>query len=154
MPIPFAIFLLMYMIWGHQVSLLSIMTPKNLVSFTSVIWLPFMRIPSILREKCLGVNNMKFVLSMLRDNLLAFTQQYTLPISTFIWLTTSFKFFPVQKRIVSSTKSIGIKRLETEGKSFIWIKNSKGPSIKPWGTPHFIALKSDSCLLYTTACDL
>ena len=58
----------------------------------------------MLRGKHFGVNNMKLVLSTFKDNLFAFTQEYILP---------------VQKRLVSSTKRIGKKNLETEGKSFI-----------------------------------
>ena len=54
-----------------------------------------------------------------RLNLFAFTQEYILSISTFISLTISFKFLPVQKRLVSSAKRIGKKNLETEGKSFL-----------------------------------
>ena len=73
----------------------------------------------MLRGKHFGVNNMKLVLSTFKDNLFAFTQEYILSISTFISLTISFKFLPVQKRLVSSAKRIGKKNLETEGKSFI-----------------------------------
>ena len=119
MPMPFAIFLLMYIIWGDQFNLLSIITPRNLVSFTSEIRLPFIRRSFMLRGEHFGVNNMKLVLSTFKDNLFAFTQEYILSISTFISLTISFKFLPVQKRLVSSAKRIGKTNLETEGKSFI-----------------------------------
>ena len=73
----------------------------------------------MLRGKHFGVNNMKLVLSTFKDSLLAFTQEYILSISTFISLTISFKFLPLQKRLVSSAKRIGKKNLEAEGKSFI-----------------------------------
>ena len=73
----------------------------------------------MLREKHFGVNNMKLVLSTFKDNFFAFTQEYILSISTFISLTISFKFLPVQKRLVLSVKRIGKKNLETERKSFI-----------------------------------
>ena len=73
----------------------------------------------MLRGKHFGVNNMKLVLSTFKDNLFAFTQEYILSISIVISLTTSFKFLPVQKRLVSSAKRIDKKNLETEGKSFI-----------------------------------
>ena len=74
---------------------------------------------SIFREKHLGVNNMKLVFSTFNDNLFALTQEYVLYISTFISLTISPKLLPVQKRLVSSAKRIGITSLDTEGKSFI-----------------------------------
>ena len=89
----------MYIIWGDQFDLLSIITPRNLVSFTSEIRLPFIRRSFMLRGKHFGVNNMKLVLSTFKDSLLAFTQEYILSISTFISLTISFKFLPLQKRI-------------------------------------------------------
>ena len=73
----------------------------------------------MLRGKHFGVNNMKLVLSTFKDNLFAFTQEYILSISIVISLTTSFKFLPVQKRLVSSAKRIDEKNLETQGKSFI-----------------------------------
>ena len=53
-----------------------------------------------------GVNNMTFLLSTLRNSLFALTQEHIFYISLFIFCTKSSRFCPVQNRFVSSAKSI------------------------------------------------
>ena len=73
----------------------------------------------IVLEKHFGVNNMKFVLAIFKESLLAITQEYTFDISSFISLTRKYIFRPVQNKLVSSANNIGINKLETDGKSLI-----------------------------------
>ena len=65
---------MMYMICEDHFNFLSIMTPRNFVSFTSCTLIRFITISSVQREKFFGVNNIKLVLSMFKDSLLALTQ--------------------------------------------------------------------------------
>ena len=109
MPMPLAIFLLMCIVWGDQFSLLSIITPRNMVPLISDVLFPFMSRSSIFSGKHVGVNNIKLVFSTFNDNLFAFTQEYILSISAFFSLSISPKFLPVQKRLASSAKSFGKK---------------------------------------------
>ena len=57
-----------------------------------------------------------------------------------------------KKRLVSSANIIGSKIFEALQRSFTYIKNNKGPSIDPWGTPQaifakfvFLLLKDKNC---------
>ena len=56
------------------------------------------------------------------------------------------------KKLVSSAKSIGTKKLDTFVKSLVYKRKNMGPSMDPWGTPHLITLGSDSCPLCITDC--
>ena len=142
-PAPFATFLLMYVICGDQFSLQSMMTPRNLVSVTSMILFLSIDISFLDRGTYFAVKSMTFVLSMFRESLLALTHAYTLAIYLLISETISFRLYPVANRFVSSAKRIGMKYSETWGKSLIYNKKSKGPRMDPWGTPHLILLRSD-----------
>ena len=144
MPTPFATSLLMYLICGDQFSFQSMMTPRNLVSVTSIILFPSINISFMDRGTHFGVKSMKIVLSMFRESLLALTHAYILAISLLISETISFGLYPVANRFVSSAKRIGMKYSETWGKSLIYNKKSKGPRMDPWGTAHLILLRSDS----------
>ena len=50
---------------------------------------------------------------------------------------------PLENKFVSSANNIGIVCLQMEHKSLLLIKNSKGPSIDPCGTPHLIVFVDD-----------
>ena len=139
---PFAIFFRMYRLWVDHFNLLSIMTPRNLVCVTSATRIPFIIMSSIHRDEFLGVKSMKLVLSIFSDNLFEFTQEYIFAIYSFIlWL-----------RFVSSAKSIGMKSSDTLGSSFIYTRKSRGPTMEPWGIPHFSNLYSDSYPLKIADC--
>ena len=84
-PIPLAIFLLMYLICADHLSLLSMITPRNFVSFTSCILVWFITMWSAQWEEYLGINNIKLVLSMFKDNLFAFTHFAMSSISLWNW---------------------------------------------------------------------
>jgi len=58
------------------------------------------------------------------------------------------------KHYVSSTKRATLKYLVESGKSFMYTKNNKGPSILSWGTPEIIGRRVDKVLLILTICDL
>ena len=130
-PIPFAIFFRMYRIWVDHFNLLSMMTPRNLISVTSAIRIPFITMSSIHRDEFLGVKSMKLVLSIFSDNLFAFTQAYIFAISSFILWLRALRSLPVQNRFVSSAKSIGMKRSDPLGRSFIYTRKSRGPRMEP-----------------------
>ena len=149
-PIPLAILPLIYLRWLDHLRVLSMITPKNLVSSTSLILHLSIRISFMERGHRFGVNNMKFVLSTFRESLFALTHAYTFAISVLILSTIMSRSLPVQNKLVSSANKIGINHLETDGKSLIKIKNNSGPKIDPCGTPHLICLQSDLQSLYTT----
>ena len=44
-----------------------------------------------------------------------------------------------KKKLVSSANIIGTSTFEELGRSFTYNKNSNGPSIEPFGTPHLIS---------------
>ena len=107
------------------------MTPRNLISVTSAIRIPFIKMSSIHRDEFLGVKSMKLVLSIFSDNLFAFAQAYIFAISSFILWLGALRSVPVQNGFVSSAKSIGMKRLDTLGRSFIYTRKSRGPRMEP-----------------------
>ena len=114
----------MYCICADHFKLLSMITPRNLVSFTSAIGCPSTRILPIVLGKHFGVNSMKFVLSIFKESLLAFTQEYTFDISSFISLTSESIFRPVQNKLFYVTPSFGCQptHLVTLPPLHIWVK--------------------------------
>ena len=52
----------------------------------------------------------------------------------------------------SSANSVNVAFLETSGRSFMKIKNSKGPRVEPCGTPVFIVRVVDSILFSFVFC--
>ena len=53
------------------------------------------------------------------------------------------------KSVVSSALRINVNKLLAFGMSFIYIRNSNGPNIDPWGTPVKIVW-SDELSLFTS----
>jgi len=61
------------------------------------------------------------------------------------WLTVFSKiswFFPEIHKLISSAYKT-ILKLEAFTMSLIYIRNSKGPTTDPWGTPHVTFKKED-----------
>ena len=145
-PILFETFLEMWLICSAQVSLLSINTPRNFALETSLISLPFICMLEYSWFFPLGLNNIKLVLSTLRDSLLAFSQFSTLVSSVFIIFVSWVKFRELWNKVVSSANRIAVKKFDTDERSLIKIKNKSGPNIDPWGTPHFIGFNLEAVL--------
>ena len=59
--------------------------------------------------------------------------------SSFAKVSRVFKSLWEAKRVVSSAKS-SEKSFVAFGRSFMYIRNSKGPKMEPWGTPHATCL--------------
>ena len=93
MPVPFAILREIHLICSIQFSFLSIMIPRNLASSTSWILDPFIWMIGQLYFLPLGLNIIKFVLSIFRDNLLAFNHSIILLNSLLTTSDNSCKFF-------------------------------------------------------------
>ena len=98
---PFATFLLMYVMCEDQFSLQSMMTPRNLVSVTSIILFPSIHISFMDHGTHFGVKSIKFVLSMFRESLLALTHAYMLAISLLISETSRRLLMTSSLRYVS-----------------------------------------------------
>ena len=86
MPVPIVILREIHLICSIQFSLLLFMIPNNLASSTSWILDPFIWMVGQLSFLPLGLNIIKFVLSIFRDNLLALNHSIILLSSL---LTTS-----------------------------------------------------------------
>ena len=57
-------------------------------------------------------------------------------------LALSFSSLTIEKRDVSSAKSFALD-FNSSGKSLMYIRNSSGPKIDPWGTPAKTGLHED-----------
>ena len=152
-PMPLATFPLMYCTRAAKVKKGSIITPKNLVFSVIEIVTPSM-IKSVssnifaLRRR----NSMKWVFLRLSDNLFILSQSTTFAISVFIVLIRALGFFPERNRLESSANSKKKILLDTWARSFIYNKNSNGPSIDPCGTPHVMVRWLEQTLWYSTNC--
>ena len=93
----------------------------------------------------------KFVFVMFRDNLFIQSQSYNFLSSVFIFFSKSFK---LSDSIVSSAKRKKLSFLEMLGRSLIYIRNNRGSSTEPCGTPHVTYLVSEFTPLIKTNCFL
>ena len=105
-PVPLAILREIHFICSSQLSLLSIIIPKNFALSTSLIMDQFVLIEGQISFFPLGLNITKFVLSILRDNRLAFNRFITLLSSLFITVDNSCKLLALQSNVVSSANKI------------------------------------------------
>ena len=137
MPIPRDIFPLIYLTCASNVKCWSTITTKNFVwlvrlmttlsiikSLFKAIWPPFLR------------NSMKCVCFRFNESLLGFSQSTTLIISSFMICTRSSGFLPDTNIFESSAKKSENRILDTLAGSLMYNKNSNGPDMEPWGTPH------------------
>ena len=91
---------------------------------------------------------MKFVLPILIDNLLISHHFLTLASSEFIKCSSVFRSLAEAKTLVSSAKILKHNFSEQFGKSFMYIKNKRGPNVLPCGMPHSIVCLGDSTYMY------
>ena len=131
---------------------LSIITPRYL--YESQL---FKATPFILMDKfgisCFLLSIINFDLSVLRVSLLEANQTKTFSNSMFTSLSIFIKSsFWVHKNISSANNFI--KKLVASGKSFMKIRNNRGPRMDPYGTPYFILIKEDLTPLILTYCCL
>jgi len=78
----------------------------------------------------------RHVFSMLRDRRLALNHEFKSERVLYSTVLSSAWFELVIIELVSSAKSTIFEFIPAnKGKSFIYIINSKGPRIEPWGTP-------------------
>ena len=145
-PIRLAIFLLMNMAWQDNFNFLHMMTTIHFASFTFCILIWFMTIPSVQREMCFGVSNIKLVLLVFKDSI--DFSYFFIHVSDHF-----FKFsFRAEKIGIISKENWYLKGLDTFVKSLIYRRNNTGPSMDPWGTSHLINCSSDVCPLCMIDC--
>ena len=92
---------------------------------------------------------MKFVLSILIDTIF-----FTFASSEFIKCSSDFKSLAEAKTLVSSAKILKHNFSEQFGKSFMYIKNKRGPNVLPCGMPHNIVCSGDLTSPNATYCFL
>ena len=126
-PVPLAILQEIHFICSSQFSLLSIIIPKNFAISSSLIMDPFILKEGQISFFPLGLNIIKFVLSILRDNRLAFNHFITLLSSLFITVDNSCKLLALQNNVVSSANKI-----EGEFTGHRWIPLSKARDAELW----------------------
>ena len=73
--------------------------------------------------------------------------------SLFKWLAEILTFCTMEKRDVSSTKSLSVVDRSSD-RSLMQIKNNSGPSMEPWGTPASIVTQGEAYPFKTTLCFL
>ena len=155
MPIPQDIF--PYLTCDSNVKCWSTITPKNFV------WLVLLMTTSSITKLLLRAiwplrlrKIMKRVFLRFNDSLLVFSQSTTLIISSFIIFTRWSGFLPDTNicHYESSAKKSEKRTLDTLARSFMYNKNSSGPNMEPWGTPHVISWHVEFHSLYTTYCSL
>ena len=97
---------------------------------------------------------MKFVLSILIDNLLISHHFFTFASSEFIKCSSDFKSLAEAKTLVSSAKILKHNFSEQFGKSFMYIKNKRGLNVLPCGMPQNIVCSGDLTSPNATYCFL
>ena len=119
-PVPLAILREIHFICSSQLSLLSIIIAKNFALSTSWILDPFISIVGQISFFPLGLNIIKFVLSLLRDNRLAYNHFITLLSSLFITVDNSCKLLALQNNVVSFANRIEKSAQDTEAISIMY----------------------------------
>ena len=92
---------------------------------------------------------MRVILRIHRISLLAFNHRETRCRLSFILETTAGKCASEQTRQVSSAKSLGL-QFTANGKSLMYNKKRRGPSIERWGTPVLLHNGGETLLLMRT----
>ena len=89
---------------------------------------------------------------MFNDSLFTFNHMVTLHNSLFIYSSSKDTSLPCIHILVSSANMNDSSLSDTDDKSLIYNKNSRGPIIDTCGTPHVILLDYDCTLLHFTNC--
>ena len=125
-----------------QLSLLSSITPRNLVSVTSFIVCPFILI-EIVSGRSRFVNSIRCVLFRLIISLLAANHSYTLLKSVSVVSIACLSVSALYVTVESSANCVRKNRSEICIMSLIYIKKRSGPRVDPWGTPMFTVFVSE-----------
>ena len=121
-----------------QESRSSMTSPNDLVWSTLLIFSPSISISISslwVSNLCLDPIIISSVFATFRLRLFAFSLRLRLLSSGFISNFSSVNVFAVKLILVSSANILEEAFCRQLGKSLVYIKNSKGPSILPWGTP-------------------
>ena len=149
--IPLALFTLVqiFLMWDAMLSLLSTNIPRN---FVHSEWSRLM--PSIINWGKTALEQfVKTVLDDLEtfgDNLLILSHLTTFCNSWLILGVRHERLLPLVYSVLLSAKWINLRCSEHWFKSLLHIKNSIGPRIDPWGTPHVIKDGRDFAPLIST----
>ena len=98
-------------------------------------------------------NTISFVFLTFNVSLLALNQLDAFASSKLAVSNNLFMSNPEIWNVVSSANN-SVKSSVAFGRSFIKIKNNRGPRTEPWGTPHFIVKFSEFIPLKVTNCSL
>ena len=137
-PVPLVSFPEMYKMWSFQDNLLSMMTPRNLVLAVSLIVSPSILIHILGWGLFLLEIIMKCVFLIFKESLFAFNHKEISFNSLFMVLMIKSGSLPLINKLLSSANNIGNVHSQTEARSFMYIRNNRGPRIDPCGTPHLI----------------
>ena len=104
-------------------------------------------------RRCLDPNRIDSVLPRCKDNLLSISYSLMDSSSTLSTLSISVVSFPDTSSAESSAYNMSLQFVAAVI-SFTYIKNSRGPSMEPCGTPHVMFLVPDSVPFTSTTCVL
>ena len=138
-PIADDIFLHRSLMWLDHEGLSSIFKPNDLVCLTLLIGWPsnwiLISLQFSARNFWRVLITINSVFAMFRLSLFAFSQLKRLLSSELVACSSSAKVQPGTVMLVSSANIFAQDISRQLGRSFIYIKKSRGPSILPWGTP-------------------
>ena len=134
----------------------SVSTPKHLLQSTLFKEIPFIDaciFSDIMATLCLEATNINSIscIQCLSVGNQPVSRHW---ISTLICSWSSGILQGVKVNLVSSMYILRVAKCFMLEKSLMYIKNSNGPSIKPWGTPHLICSCLESNPMVKTAWDL
>ena len=141
--------------WGFQVRVESSKTPRNLTSFSSVIFL----FPILILIFLWGMfeeewKRAKCDLSTFSANLFVVNHLSTFFSSLFMVYSKRSRLSDLKYILVSSAKRQNLSFLQTAGKSLMKMRNNSGPKTEPCGTPHITSSTSDDAPFTSTYCFL
>ena len=136
--------------WLFHVRWASICTPRNLITYTRCIRVPYIFMSISLALLFVGWNIIWWVLRTFQQSVLQFSHSWMACTSLSIWLQRASISLPVLNILVSSANNIEKQWYETFAKSLIYNIKNNGPNMEPWGTPNVIFSLFGIWLLYVT----
>jgi len=124
---------------------LSRVKPRNFILSTVVSFLSLCIMSKVLKELFFVVKCIKWVFSQFKDIRLALNHSY---ICRRILLASSLNFigsgFEIIRLVSPASKTVLLFLFIECGKSFMYRRKSKGPSIDPWGKPWVTSPQSET----------
>ena len=147
----------MMFIWLLKVKCSSIVNPRYLISCFGISLTPFSFIFRLGIGTFFFLNTISSVLDEFRDILFAISQLFS-DLRSRLRRLTMFAFLillgGIYSRFVSSAKWKLVELCIHWCKSFMYIRNRRGPKTDPWGTPCSVRVRSDFSPSIDTNCCL